>query len=59
MPLKRGYSQATISDNISELHSGPTYAMTAARHGPEVARKQSIAIALKTARMAKALRNRR
>ena len=53
MPLKRGYSRATISQNISELHSGPTYARMAALHGPEAAQKQSIAIAM---RMARALR---
>jgi hypothetical protein len=50
MPLKRGSSQATIGENIRELHSGDTYAATRAKHGADVANKQAIAIAFSQAR---------
>lgn len=50
MPLKSGSSQKTISSNISELHSGKTYAKTLATHGAETANKQAVAIALDKAR---------
>lgn len=50
MPLKEGSSQKVVSANISELHKGPRYAATRAKHGAEAANKQAIAIALKTAR---------
>ena len=44
MPLKRGGSQQTISDNISELEHSQTAAGKARSH------KQNIAIAMETAR---------
>lgn len=50
MPLKKGKSQKTISSNISELHKGPNYAKTKAKHGKAVADRQAIAIAESTAR---------
>ncbi len=50
MPLKPGKSQAIISENIGELHSGNTYAKTSAKFGKKKADKQAVAIALSTAR---------
>jgi hypothetical protein len=46
MPLKRGSSQKTVSENISELHDGKQYAKTKAKHGKATANRQAIAIAL-------------
>jgi len=53
MPLSKGSSQKTISSNIKELHAGPNYAKTKAKHGPDVANKQAVAIALAEARKPK------
>jgi hypothetical protein len=50
MPLKSGSSPETISSNISEFHTGKTYAHTASKFGKERADKQAIAVALSTAR---------
>jgi hypothetical protein len=50
MPVKKGKSKKTISSNIAELQSGKTHAKTAAKEGEAAANKQSIAIALDTAR---------
>ena len=50
MPLKPGKSKATVSSNISEFHTGKTYAKTAAKYGKAKANKQAIAVALSTAR---------
>jgi hypothetical protein len=50
MPLARGKSQKTISRNISELHSGATFAKTKEKFGTKKAQKQSVAIALSKAR---------
>lgn len=50
MPLKRGKSKATVSANISELHTGKTYAHTAKKFGKKRADKQAVAIALSQAR---------
>lgn len=50
MPLKRGSSKATVSENISELHSGATYAATKAKFGKKRADDQAVAIALSEAR---------
>lgn len=54
MPLKSGSSQATVSHNIQELHSGGTYARTAKKFGKKKANKQAVAIALAKARESKA-----
>jgi len=50
MPLKPGSSKETVSQNISEFHTGKTYAHTAAKFGKKRADKQAIAVALNTAR---------
>lgn len=50
MPLLKGNSKATVSKNISEFHTGKTYAHTAAKFGKSRADKQAIAVALNTAR---------
>lgn len=50
MPLKAGSSQETISKNISEFHTGKTYAATKAKFGKKKADKQAIAVAMSTAR---------
>lgn len=55
MPLKKGSSQATISENISEFHGGDTYAHTKAKFGKKKADKQAIAVAMKTAGKSKVL----
>ena len=47
MPLDPG---APIGEDIKELHQGPNYAKTKARHGKAVADRQAIAIAEKTKR---------
>lgn len=49
MPLKKGSSEKTISSNIRELHTGKTFAQTAAKHGKATANKQAVAIAMKEA----------
>jgi hypothetical protein len=50
MPLLKGKSKAIISRNISEFHTGKTYAHTAAKFGKADANSQAIAAALSTAR---------
>lgn len=50
MPLKKGSSQATISQNIREFHTGKTYSATKAKFGKAKADKQAIAVAMSTAR---------
>ena len=45
MPLKKGSSNKTRSKNISEFHSGKTYAKTKKKHGKKTADKQAIAAA--------------
>lgn len=50
MPLKKGSSKATISSNISEFHTGKTFAATKAKFGKAKANKQAVAVALATAR---------
>ncbi len=47
MPLKRG--EKNVSANISELHRGPQYARTKAKHGKSVADKQAVAAAMHAA----------
>lgn len=46
MPLKKGKSKATVSENIRELHKGKTHARTQAKFGKKRADKQAVAIAL-------------
>lgn len=46
MPLKTGESRKVISQNIQELHAGPTYARTSKKFGRKKANKQAVAIAL-------------
>lgn len=53
MPLKSGSSPETVSGNIQELHTGKTYAHTAAKFGKDRANKQAVAIALSKAREGK------
>lgn len=53
MPLKKGSSKKTVSKNIKELHKGNVYKKTAKKLGRKKAHKQSVAIALKTARKSK------
>lgn len=53
MPLKKG--KASVSENISELHTGETYAKTKKKLGKKAADKkaadkQAVAIALSAAR---------
>ena len=50
MPLKRGTSRKTVSENISEFHGGKTYARTKSKFGKRRAQKQAIAVALKEKR---------
>jgi len=56
MPLIKGKSKKTISENISELHKGKTFAKTAKKFGKKKADKQAIAIALEQARKSKGKR---
>jgi hypothetical protein len=46
MPLKPGKSQKVVSQNISEFHTGATYAKTKAKFGKETADKQAVAAAM-------------
>jgi hypothetical protein len=46
MPLKKGTSRKTVSNNIRELHEGRTYARTRKKFGAKKANKQAVAIAL-------------
>lgn len=46
MPLRKGTSKATVSQNIREFHTGKTYRKTAAKFGRAKANKQAIAAAL-------------
>lgn len=53
MPLKKGSSRKTISENIREFSGGKTYSHTARKFGKAKARKQAIAVALNQARKSK------
>lgn len=44
MPLKKGKSQSVISQNITELHGGETYATTKRKLGKKKADAQAIAM---------------
>lgn len=50
MPLAKGKSKKTISKNISEFHTGGTYAATKKKFGAKTANKQAVAAALSQAR---------
>lgn len=50
MPLKKGSSRKTVSENIREFHTGKTYAHTASKFGKKKADKQAVAVALSEAR---------
>jgi hypothetical protein len=50
MPLKKGASKKTISENIAEFHDSAQYKRTRARSGKARADKQAVAVALSTAR---------
>lgn len=45
MPLKKGAKN--VGKNIAELHGGPQYSKTKAKHGKGVANKQAVAVAIK------------
>jgi hypothetical protein len=49
MPLKKGKSKKVISENISEFHTGKTYAATKTKFGKAKADKQAIAVAMSQA----------
>ena len=53
MPLKKGKSRKTVSQNIRELHKGKTYRRTKRKYGKKKADTQAVAIALRTARKRK------
>ncbi len=53
MPLTAGSSKKTVSDNISELHSGGTYSRTKKKFGKKKADAQAVAIALSEAHKGK------
>jgi hypothetical protein len=53
MPLKKGSSKKIVSKNISEFHTGKTYAHTKAKFGKEKANAQAVAAALSEARKSK------
>jgi len=50
MPLKKGSSAKTRSQNIREFHQGKTYSKTRKKFGKARADKQAIAVAYAQAR---------
>jgi hypothetical protein len=56
-PLVTGKSQGAISQNISELHGGKTFAKTSKKFGKKKANAQAIAIALSQAKKSKGKSN--
>ena len=50
MPLRKGTSRATVSNNIREFHTGKTYARTKAKFGKKTADRQAIVAAMSTKR---------
>jgi hypothetical protein len=59
MPLKRGSSRETISENIREFRKGATFRRTKSKFGKERAEAQAIAVALSQARRSKRRRAKR
>lgn len=53
MPLKKGSSPKTISENIKEFHKGPSFKHTEQKYGKNDADKQAIAVAFSEARRSK------
>lgn len=53
MPLKKGKSKEVVSQNISEFHTGRTYAATRKKFGKAKADKQAVAVALAKKRESK------
>lgn len=50
MPLQKGNSPKIISKNISEFHTGPRFAHTAAKFGKKDADRQAVAVAMNQAK---------
>lgn len=50
MPMKKGKSRETISENIKEFHKGDRYKATKRKSGKKAADKQAVAAALNKAR---------
>jgi hypothetical protein len=59
MPLIKSDTQAATEDNFHELRHGKTFKKTAKKYGKTKARKQMVAIALKTKRDAAKKKTRR
>lgn len=59
MPMKKGKSKKTISENIREFHHGATYARTKSKFGKERADAQAIAAAYSQARRSKRRRKKK
>lgn len=53
MPLKKGRSKSTLSQNIREFHKGKTYKRTAKKYGKKRANKQAVAVAYAQRRRSK------
>lgn len=50
MPLKRGTSKESTSDNIREFHEGETYRKTKRKHGKKTADRQAVAVVMEQKR---------